>query len=282
MHRVGFVVLTWNSEKFIFNCLNSIFSVDQKKYLCITVIVDNGSMDRTRENIEIFLNNDNELKRCEVICLGKNYGTTYSRNIGLKRLFEIQKDVDFVCIMDSDAEINENALSTMIGELQEHSEYGIIGPRMYNMQHSYQISGKDFSTFPAKLLKPMPFKKLRQYGEKMEMMVPLEGSGCIRVGFLISACILLRTDVMKEIGYLDEAIFYAPEDLEYCIRCWKRGYEVVLCYDAEIFHYWQRLSRKKFFSRHNFEQLRGLVYVFWKYRYFWSTKKLWRSINIID
>lgn len=256
--------------------------MDQKKYSCITIIVDNGSADRTQESIKKFINDHNELKRCEVICLEKNYGTTYSRNIGLKRLFEIYPDIDFICIMDSDAEINEKALSTMISELKAHPEYGIIGPRMYNMQHNYQISGKDFSTFPAKLLKPMPFRKLRQYGEKMEMMVPLEGSGCVPVGFLISACILLRTEAMKEIGYLDEEIFYAPEDLEYCIRCWKRGYKVILCYDAEIFHYWQRLSRKRFFSKHNFEQLRGLAYIFWKYRYFWSTKGLWRSINTVD
>ena len=118
---------------------------------------------------------------------------------------------------------------------------------------------------------------LQEKGEKMQTSIPATGTGCVEVGYLMSACWLMRTDVMREIGLFDERIFYAPEDADYCIRCWKIGYKVVYCYDAEIIHLWQRISRQKLVSKHNIEQLKGLTYLLKKHHYVFSTQKLWDS-----
>ena len=75
------------------------------------------------------------------------------------------------------------------------------------------------------------------------------------------------------IGYLDENIFYAPEDVDYCIRTWQAGLRVMYCYDADILHHWQRLSRKQLISKHNWEHIKGLLYMFSKHRYVFSAKK---------
>ena len=90
----------------------------------------------------------------------------------------------------------------------------------------------------------------------------------------MSACWMMRKELPTEIGLLDEKIFYAPEDVDYCIRCQKAGYSVQYCYDAEIYHEWQRLSRKKIFSKHNYEHTKGLAYLFRKHSYMISTVKL--------
>ena len=95
----------------------------------------------------------------------------------------------------------------------------------------------------------------------------------------MSACWLIKKEVIEHIGYLDEKIFYAPEDVEYCIRAWKNGYRIMYCRDAEIIHEWQRLSRKKLFSRHNWEHIKGLAYMFCKYRYCFNTDKLEKLVQ---
>ena len=94
------------------------------------------------------------------------------------------------------------------------------------------------------------------------------------VDYLMSACWLLRPEVFESAGLLDEKIFYAPEDAEFCIRVWKAGYQVAYCPTVSIIHEWQRLSKKKLISRINWEHMKGLTYMFWKHRYFLNAEKL--------
>lgn len=74
-------------------------------------------------------------------------------------------------------------------------------------------------------------------------------------------------------GLLDEKIFYAPEDVDFCLCCWEQGNGVYKDYDAKIIHSWQRISRKKLFSRHNVEHIKGLLYLFRKHHFFFSASK---------
>ena len=109
----------------------------------------------------------------------------------------------------------------------------------------------------------------------METNLPETGAGTVRVGYLLSACWVMRTEIFEKVGLFDEKIFYAPEDVEFCIRCLKAEYNNLYCYDADIVHEWQRLSRKKMFSKHNFEHIKGLFYMFAKHRYLFRIPKEW-------
>ena len=279
MYQIGFVIITWNSGEYIQKCLSALCSLNPEIFHCCTAIVDNGSSDRTRELIRDAIEHNKNDATFDVIELDKNHGTTYSRNIGIKALLSKSEPPEFVCVLDSDTEINSDALATMCRYAKGNPGYGIVGPRMHNIEMVYQKSGRNIPTLFEKICKVLPAKIFREKGEKMQTSIPMDGSGCVEVGYLMSACWLMRTDVMREIGLLDEKIFYAPEDVDYCIRSWKAGYRVMYCYDAEIVHLWQRISRQKLVSRHNFEQLKGLGYLFRKYHYAFSTEKLWESFD---
>lgn len=274
MTKIGFVILTWNSENCIYNCLSSIFSLNIGRLCGEIIVIDNGSADRTVKEIDkaVAEYNGKSGFTCEVHKLDKNYGTTISRNIGLKSLLD--GDVDYICILDSDTVVNTEAILTLTKALETNHTIGIIGPRMKDKNSVYQHSGRNLPTLTEKLFKVLPIKALRDKGVHMEGSIPDDGHGCVSVGYLMSACWMMRKELPSEIGLLDEKIFYAPEDVDYCIRCQKAGYSVQYCYDAEIIHEWQRLSRKKLFSKHNFEHIKGLAYMFWKHKYLFGTEKI--------
>lgn len=274
MTKIGFVILTWNSENCIYDCLSSVFSLDSSKLCGKIIVIDNGSSDRSLEQISRVISDYNRKSKfiCDVHKLDRNCGTTISRNIGLRSL--INDDVDYICILDSDTIVNTNAILTLTRILDNDSTIGIIGPRMKDKHSVYQHSGRNLPTLTEKLCKVMPVNTLREKGIRLEVSIPNQGHGCVPVGYLMSACWVMRKELLLEIGLLDEKIFYAPEDVDYCICCQKAGYSVQYCYDVEIIHEWQRLSRKKLFSKHNFEHIKGLVYMFFKHKYLFNTEKI--------
>lgn len=261
--KISFIILTWNSEKYILNCLNSIYNITF--YEKQVIIVDNGSTDATVGIIE------SSFPQIHFIKNKTNYGTTVSRNMALSI---IDSDSNCICILDSDTIINNFAIEDLYKVLYQNVDYLIAIPGMVNLNGVRQIACKRFPTLIIKLLKGIPISHLNNKGEKLESyeiknkVVPYE------VDYGISACWMMKREIIDIVGYLDERYFYAPEDVDYCLRVWKSGYKVVYCSQTEIIHDTQRLSKRKFFSKINFEHIKGLCYYFWKHKYLISTKRL--------
>ena len=268
MDKIAFVILTWNSEKVIGACLDSIFKLQDQKYEIITV--DNGSMDRTIGIIDDFMAAHPEIE-VKKICLEKNYGTTVSRNLGIE---QISDDVNFVCVLDSDTIINQEAVNELISVLNENTQNAIAGPHMVNLDGVEQVTAKRIPTVWLKLCKAFPLRSIQQIGERNERYDFSDGQRSYPVGYLISACWMIKRELVEKLGPLDEKIFYSPEDVEYCVRAWEKGMRVVYCPNAHIIHATQRISKKRLISKHNWEHLKGLTYFFGKYGLFFSSDKI--------
>lgn len=272
MKTIHFVILTWNSEKVIGRCLDSLLAFQQIE--SIIYIVDNGSTDQTMGVIEEKKKSHNLIHNISVIPLEKNIGTTKSRNIALRKILTVAKERDYICILDSDTEINENAMMTLICELEKDPRNGMIGPQMYGTNGELQLSARNIPTIREKILNVVSDRNLQKQQEKMQERNQKYENFAYPVGYLLSACWLMRPSLLEKIGLLDEKIFYAPEDAEFCIRVWENGQKVLYCPTAKILHHWQRLSRKKLFSKHNIEHIKGLLYMFGKHRYCFSARKI--------
>ena len=267
---ISFVILTWNSERYIENCLKSI--IDLEGYQKEIFIVDNGSVDNTRQIASMFL--DSNIKMIE---LEKNYGTTYSRNIAIKKR---NREYDYLCILDSDTVVNTVAFDKMIEGLQSNESFGLIGPSMKNLNGELQISYRRFPTAAIKFLKAFPNKKFNEKGIDLEKHHFVDEKDFHEVDYVISACWLIKNEVVEKVGLLDERLFYSPEDCDYCFRVWKNKYKVVYSPESLIIHDTQRISKKKFFSKINLSHVCGLIYYFYKHKYFLSADKAVKRLKV--
>ena len=82
---------------------------------------------------------------------------------------------------------------------------------------------------------------------------------------------------MNDIGLFDENIFYAPEDVDYCLRMWLKGWKVIYNPLASVIHHTQRRSYKD--PKIAWEHLKGLFYFFQKYNYWFNREKIYKKIK---
>lgn len=260
MKKITFVILTWNSSKYIEKCLDSVNSISNFEVKII--IVDNGSTDDT---VEILKKYKKKIDNLSVVYLSQNMGTTKSRNIALKI---VEEDTDYICILDSDTIINENAIKVMTEYLSENHNVALVGPAMVNEKDEKQIPYRKFPSWKIKILKAFPIKKISRLGEKIENYPIDFVSDEFECDYLISACWMMEYSMYEKLGNLDEKIFYSPEDVEYCMRARSKGYKIVHLKKAKIIHLYQRISKKKLISKVNFSHLLGINYVLKKYKKF--------------
>ncbi len=254
---IGFIILTWNSDQYIQGCIDSIFLLPNVN-VYISVF-DNGSKDNT---ISILKKYECD-KRVFVNRVETNIGTTKSRNIAFKSL----PKCDYICVLDSDTEIKDTASFINMIYYLNNNNVGIIGPKLVNDKLT-QPSARPVPSIKDKFKQFIPCKKVKkEIEEKNNLLRFLSNSNdVIYAGYLMSACFVLPYKLFVEINGFDEKIFYAPEDVDFCVRVWDKGYPVCLYKYCQVFHYWQRISRKKIFSKHNFEHIKGLLYIKRKFK----------------
>ncbi|MED3746821.1 glycosyltransferase family 2 protein [Geobacillus stearothermophilus] len=231
--EVSIVTLTWNSEDYIEQMLGSLINKLRGEGIEYEIfVIDNGSTDKT---LEILKRIQKSEKRLFYIPLCKNLGTTFSRNIGLKLCTK-----EYVLIVDSDTDFSETSFVELINSFNEiNSErIGVVHPQLVHPTGEVQNSALKFPNFK---------NKLKRFLGKEDVYYDLNKIQKIDYG--ISAAWLLRKKIFDEIGYLDEKIFYAPEDAEYCKRLWENNYEVWYYPKVKIIHYYQRLTKKKKFTK---------------------------------
>lgn len=267
---ISFVILTWNSEKYIGSCIESILSnVEVQNEV---IVVDNGSHDATRDIVRSF-------DRVVLVELDRNMGTTVPRNMGIESSSERSK---YICVLDSDTVVSKGTFEKLVDVFEKNEGIGLAAPYMFHTDGMRQNSFKKFPTLFQKLSKLSPVGFMCRWGESdesYENWTSDRDEDFFDVDYAISACWLVKRDALDRVGLFDEKIFYSPEDVDLCLRIWKGGYRVVAVPGTRIVHHYQRLSRKNPLGRMAIEHFKGLLYYFDKHGYYVSRRKLYRKLG---
>lgn len=261
------VILTFNSQRYIEQCLMSLVSAFEALNKRFEIfVIDNGSVDKSRELVEMV--RDSTRANIVLIALDMNTGTTYSRNLGLKR-----SQGDQVIIMDSDAYANAEAINALSIHLRNEQSCGMAVPKLIYPDGRYQLSTDAFPTLARKAQRFLRLKSLEQATPP-----PADGVHC--VDYAISAFWMFPRIVLDKVGLLDEKIFYAPEDVDYCLRIWQAGFRIHYLPAVTVVHDAQELSRGFKINRFTLLHIKGLLYYFIKHRYALGLSRLYRRIGM--
>lgn len=253
----SFVILTWNSSKTINDCLLSISKNSIKSRLNYEMlIVDNGSNDQT---VKMIRDNFKYLP-VKLTVLPKNMGTTFSRNIALR-----QAKGDIICVIDSDAVLQQGDLNEIANRLKDDS-LGIVAPKLVLPDGTVQNSVKKFPSLLAKLAKILKIIFNIKIGD-YDWYQDFPFSGETEVDYAISACWFFKRRLLQEVGFLDEKIFYAPEDIDYCLRVRRKGKQIIYYPYLTVLHHCQQITHKYALSMISLSHFWGLLYYFAKHRY---------------
>lgn len=256
--QISFVILSWNSERYLNRCIDSI--VEQCRGESIpfeVVVVDNGSSDRSVGIMQEYQRLDPDSFNC--LTLDRNSGTTYSRNRGFER-----SRGDYLCVLDSDTEIAGAGLKDVLRLLAERRQVGLVAPRLLLPDGSVQNSVKRFPTMWNKLVKiPRILFGIETGNADFYDGFPFDNER--EVDSAISACWIFRRELLQTVGCLDEKIFYAPEDLDYSLRVRRAGYSILYYPAYRVLHHTQQITHKKPLSRTSLSHFAGLLYYYRKH-----------------
>jgi GT2 family glycosyltransferase len=221
-----------------------------------TVLVDNASSDDT---VAWVGENHPDV---EIVELPENVGVA-ARASGLERA-----QGGLTMFLDSDAELTEGALPTMVSAFERNPSWGLIGPRLVDADGNLQLSCR---RFPPRLLPLVRRPPLSWFLDdsmlvRRHLMTDIDHGIARPVLYVLGACQLFRSSLARKAAPFPGWIFLGPDDIEWCIRIRDVGGDVVYLPEATVVHKYRRRTRKSPVSGTAIRHLRAFADFQWRYR----------------
>jgi GT2 family glycosyltransferase len=215
--RVTAVVLNYRTSDQTWLAARSIESSRDRANI---IIVDNGSLDGSIERLAA------GLPGCQVLSTGNNLGFSGGCNVGIGQA--LHGGADFVLLVNSDAVLSPYAIGALGRAARENPRAGILAPILFSREEPDRIAsaGIRFSLSSGRM-------RHVAAGQPISLLPP----GSVHRVDAVSGCVMLiRRRVFEEAGLLDEAFFFSFEDIEFCLRARRAGFDVLSVSEAIAYH----------------------------------------------
>jgi exopolysaccharide biosynthesis polyprenyl glycosylphosphotransferase len=225
------VIVNYNSGHWLTECLRALYA--HAKHIAFDVlVVDNASYD------ESLLRACRHFPEIEIIKNEKNVGFAAACNQGIRA-----SQSRYVLLLNPDALLLNDKLVDWFRYMDEHPEVGISGPKVFDdeSKQSVQLSCRGFPSYLNTLFsRYSPLTRLfpqNRYSRQF-LMTDFDHTHIRSVDWVSGCCMLLRREMIEQIGFLDEVFRFFFDDVDICQRAHRAGWQVLYHPTSlEIAHY---------------------------------------------
>jgi N-acetylglucosaminyl-diphospho-decaprenol L-rhamnosyltransferase len=224
------IIVSWNTCELLKNCLESILANPPAMPVEIWV-VDNASADESPQMVRRRFSQVNLLEN-EV-----NVGFARANNQALQRC-----NGKYVLLLNPDTLVDCCSLENLVDFLEENPRAGAAGPMLLNPDGSMQISSHPWPTLTRELLRMFHLDTILPFSEYPS--IKWDTDIAQEVDVLKGACLMLRKDVLDQVGHFDEDYFIYSEEVDMCYRIQRAGWQLYWVPEAKVVHYSGQSTRQ--------------------------------------
>jgi hypothetical protein len=236
MQDLSIIVVSYNTRDLLRACLRSAFEGLEPSGLRGEVwVVDNASSDGSADMARA------EFPLARVIANAENRGFAAANNQAIA-----ESDARHVMLLNSDAEVRGDALGELVRALDARPRVGAVGARLVYADGSFQHSAFRFPGFAQILLDFFPLHH-RLLDSRLNGRYPRRlyaGTQPFPVDHPLGAALMARSEAIRQVGPLDGGFFMYCEEIDWCWRMHKAGWDVLCVPAAEVMHHGAGTTRK--------------------------------------
>ena len=225
-HTLSTIIVNYNAGPLLRKCVDSLLACPLDIQI---IVVDNASSDGSLDELQ-------DLSQVCVIRKPANVGFAAACNIGVQA-----SSAPLLLFLNPDCFFQPDAIAPLLAGLQSGDRVGMVGGLLVNEDGTEQGGGRRAV--------PTPWRSfvrafgLQRFANRWPKLFydfhlhkqPLPDSP-IEVEAISGACMLVKRDVMEDVGLWDEGYFLHCEDLDWCMRFRQKGWKILFVPDARISH----------------------------------------------
>jgi GT2 family glycosyltransferase len=229
-HDIAISIINYRTGDLTLDCVRSVLA-DMDGIDGHVVVVDNLSQDGSAEQITDWIAAQPDPVPVSLVLSGTNSGFSGGHNQGIAAV-----KAGFYLVLNSDAVLRPGFLRTILAAAQVHPQSGLFAPRIDYDDGGVQDSCFRFPSALGELVRSAATGPVTKLFKRHEVSLgPTPDPD--QIEWASFACILLRGDMIRQIGLMDEGYFLYYEDVEYCLRARRAGWSVTYVPEAVAVHF---------------------------------------------
>lgn len=221
MSKVAVVILNWNGEKLLKEFLPKVIENTNREIGRI-IVADNGSTDGSLSLLE------NDFPEVETMRFDENHGFAGGYNLALSKVEE-----EYAVLLNSDVAPGKGWLDTLYTYMEHHPRTGACQPKIlsYNEPEKFEYAGacggfidKHGYTYCRGRIFDTCETDNGQYDTEL------------KVFWATGAALMVRTELYRRDGGLDEKFFAHMEEIDLCWRIQLTGYDIAVVPESVVYH----------------------------------------------
>jgi len=239
---LSIVIVNYNTSDCLKNCIDAL--LDSCKGLEFEIfVVDNASPEGFPESLESYNGHLNIIRN------KRNLGFSRANNQALKMC-----KGEMILLLNPDVEVSTYAITEMMRFLREEEGAGAVGCKTYwDENRRFQFSTLKMPDIKTAFLENTILGRIfpentyfkRQWDidhEAWASDVPVPVMG------MPAAILMVKRDVLGQIGHFDEGFFLYYEDKDFCKRILDLGYKIYFLPNVEVIHHYGQSTKKEDFE----------------------------------
>lgn len=224
---LSIILVNYKTAHLVLDCIESIYR-ETKQFSFEIILVDNDSKDDCKAIVL------QKYPNVRFLPMTYNAGFARANNAGI----EISNG-EYILILNTDTIILDGGIDKSITLLKQHSEAVGCGVQLLNTDGTTQISGAHIIKGGLNTLLPLPYlgRLIRWLGYQLKSTIPSVQtiSENIEVDWIVGAYILVKKDILKKSGLMDNDFFMYAEEIEWCGRLRQQG-KLLLFAEPNVLH----------------------------------------------
>jgi GT2 family glycosyltransferase len=210
--KVAVVLVNWERSQDTLECIESVLSSDIS--LIQVIVVDNGSMDQSREHIK------QRFPQVNLISLPENVGFAGGYNKGIQEA--LKGIATHIFIINDDAVVDSNTISQLLA-----SNWDVAVPKIlfYDNRNLVWSAGARWRAFPPSV-KIIGFRK--RDGSAYNIPYSLD--------YATACSLMISRLVFEKVGGFDQEFINYMEDYDFSYRLKQAGFTMGYVPLAKVFH----------------------------------------------
>ena len=223
---ISVVIVGWNARHYLELCLKSLADAPPRCSMEV-LVVDNASSDGSSEMIKA------QFPWVKLIRSEENLGFAKGNNVAIR-----QCQGRYIALVNPDVIVFSGCLDALADFLDQNPKVGNVGPRVLNPDMTMQSTCRRFPTlwnnFCSATGLATKFKNSTFFAGEHMFYFPHDRT--LPVDVLVGCFSMIRRETFNDVGLLDEDLFMYGDDVDWCRRCWKAGWQVVFFPGAKAIH----------------------------------------------
>jgi len=196
-------------------------------------VVDNDSRDGSYETLRDACEGFDDVR---VHQTGFNGGFGFGNNYAIELARGSDDPPELHYLLNSDAFPAEDAIAKLVEHLDAHPEAGIAGSYIHGVDGEPHLTAFRFPSLASEILGGFRLGALERVLPDREVPIhPMPDHSC-EVDWLAGASMMIRAEVIEDIGPFDETFFLYFEETDLCRRARLRGWTTRYVVESRVAH----------------------------------------------